>query len=122
MADSKKILAALKGFVAFDQDGSLDWDTTATAIHQQLLSEIEFSRKNDGLIENALDAIFDKIPADSALPTPMVVSVVAGELSGGDISAMAEFTATVTEFLDRCPRFQSKRGRNGGLFRIALKG
>lgn len=117
-----KVLSALKGFVAFNADGSLDWEGTASAIQGQLLSEIEESRKNDGLIEGALDALYDKLPAGTGLPTPMVVNAVASELCGGNIIAMAEFTNLVSEYLDRNHRFQSKRGRSGGLFRIAVKG
>lgn len=122
MADNKKILAALKDFVVFASDGSLDWEITGEAIRQQLLSDIELSRKSDAVIEAALDALYDKLPVGTGIPTPMVANAVASELSGGNLIAMAEITGKVTDFLDRCPRFQSKRGRSGGLFRVAVKG
>ena len=119
MSKNVSILSAVSAFIVRASDGSVNWDNTLSAIRNGIAAEMEENRKDDGEIEKGLDAIYDALPAGTGLPTPMVVQTVAASLSGGDIEAQIEWAAKVTDYLTRTNRFVSKRGRSGGLFRVA---
>lgn len=119
MSSTKNILAAVSHLVSVLPDGSPDWETSLGNIQRAIQAELEANRALDGRIEAELDKVFDKVPAGTGLPTPMVVQAVAAELSGGDFAQQAELAGKVTAYLERSKRFVSKRGRSGGLFRVA---
>ena len=113
-----KVLSSLSGFIVYANDGSVDWNATIPAIQNAVESELNEARAYDETISAALDKLYDAAPAGSSFPTPMVVSLVASELAGGNMARMVELTPLVAAFVDRSPRFQPKRGRSGGLFRV----
>ena len=113
-----KVLSSLSGFIVYANDGSVDWDATIPAIRNAVESELNEARAHDASISAALDKLYDASPAGASYRTDMVVSTIAGELSAGNLSAMATLLPVVEAFIERSPRFQSKRGRNGGLSRV----
>jgi hypothetical protein len=113
-----KVLSSLSGIVSFLSDGSVDWDATIPAIRNAVESELNEARAHDGKISAALDKLYDASPIGSSYRTDMVVSTIAGELSAGNLSAMASLMPLVEAFIERSPRFQAKRGRSGGLSRV----
>lgn len=117
--EKKKVLSAVASYLAFNEDGTVDWEISGEKLFAQINSEVEESRQYDTAISEALDRLFDRVPAGTRLPTPMVCQAVAGELSGGDLSKMVELGNLVSDFLDRSTRFDSKRGRSGGLARTS---
>jgi hypothetical protein len=115
---TSKILGAVGSFLTYFTDGSVNWEVSISTIQNAVESELREARAYDETISAALDKLYDAAPAGSSFPTPMVVSLVASELAGGNMARMAELTPLVVAFVERSPRFQSKRGRSGGLFRI----
>lgn len=113
-----KVLAAVSSFLVFNTDGSVNWERSSTAIRNAVEGEIAENRGYDTAIEQALDRLFDKIPAGTGVRTPLAVQAVSAELCGGDIMQMTEFSAKVEDYLNRSGRFVGKRGRSGGLFRV----
>jgi len=111
------ILSALSNYVSYS-NGEVDWDNTMLVIQQTLESEFATSRENDSLLEAALDRLFDRVPVGTSIPTPIAVQTAASEVAGGDFNKMQSLMPSCEALIARSPRFQSKRGRNGGLFRI----
>lgn len=118
MANMINILGSLSAFIVRTEDGSVNWESTLEAIQGQIVRELEENSKTDGVIEGALDSLYDSLPVGTGLPTPMVVQTVSASLAGGNIQAQIAWTAKVEDYLARSQRFVSKRGRSGGLFRI----
>ena len=119
MADSvKKVLSAVVSLLAFNEDGTVNWEVSGEVLFSAINAEVEEARKHDAAISAALDSLFDRVPAGTRLPTPMVCQAIAGELSGGDLVKMAELSGMVADYLERSSRFESKRGRSGGLARL----
>lgn len=117
---SKSIFGFLKSaeVVAVTATGAIDWEATLSTIQSKVESELAESAERDALIETKLDQVFEKLPSGGSLPRPIAVSMVVSEIVGvGGISAMAEWTNHVNDYLDRTTRFVGKRGRNGGLFK-----
>lgn len=119
MSDTKKILGAVSTFVAYNADGTLNEGATASALLAQIRAEIEENRAYDAVIGQALHTLFDRLPADGKLPTPMVVQAVASELASGDIARVVTLAPMVADYIERSPHFQAKRGRSGGLQRVS---
>ena len=115
----KKILSHLSAFIVLDNEGSTDWDSTLSGIRSQMELEILENGESDGKIEAALDSIYDSLDPGIGLPTPVVVQTVSASLAGGNLQEQISISAKVEDFLARTERFVSKRGRSGGLFRIA---
>lgn len=118
---SKSIFGFLKSaeLVSLHTNGSVDWETTLSTIQNKVETELAEASERDGVIENILDQVFAKLPTGGSLPRPIAVSMVVSEVVGstGNISAMAEWTNHVNDYLDRTDKFVGKRGRNGGLFK-----
>ena len=115
------LLSVLSGLslVSFNQDGSIDNDTTNLNIQLHLQGEVESRRETDILIESELNRFFNEINPSTTkgVPTPMVVSHVANRIANGDLERSIELVSVVEDFLSRSTNFESRRGRNGGLFR-----
>lgn len=118
---SKSILSVLsgEGLVVRAANGAIDEGATAAAVVARLREEAVMSAHLDGAISACLDTLFDRIPAGTSLPTPMVVQTVTAEITGGNLAQYVEVSKKVEAFLDTCPRFESKRGRSGGLRRLS---
>jgi hypothetical protein len=112
------ILNAVSSFIASAADGSVDWDRTLADIKLAVCAELEASKANDAKIESALDSLFDMVPSGTGVPSPAVVQAVASSLAEGNFARQLEWVPQVESYLLRSPRFVSKRGRSGGLFRI----
>lgn len=115
------LLSAVSSFVVSFTDGSVDWNATLDNIQTALANELEASRANDDALESALDRLFDRMPVGAGIPTPIAVQTAASEVAGGDFSKLQSLMVACEAFVERSARFQSKRGRNGGLFRVATK-
>lgn len=113
-----KMLSNLADFIVYFADGSLNAEATGSAVCAALEAELHEARRHDTAIEAALDRLFDTVPVGTRLPTPVVTQTVAGELAAGNIAAMVTLGPVVAAFIARSPRFESKRGRSGGLTRI----
>lgn len=112
-----KLISILGDFVSYN-NGELDREATASAVCAALEAELAEARRHDAAIEAALDRLFDTVPVGTRLPTPVVAQTVAGELAAGNMAAMVALVPVVGAFIARSPRFESKRGRSGGLTRI----
>lgn len=116
------LLSVLSGLslVAFNNDGSVDTDSTNLNIQLHLQGELDSRREVNAQIEQELDLFFNSKVSDPnrGVPTGMVTNQVAMNLSGGDLDKGMEIAALVEEFIKTSPRFESRRGRNGGLFRV----
>ena len=113
-----KVLSLLSDLVTFAADGSLDAAATANAVIATLEAELREARKYDAAIAAALDRLFDGLPPGTRLPTPVAAQTVAGEVAAGNVALMVALVPVVAAFIARSPRFEAKRGRNGGLTRI----
>lgn len=114
------LLSKVQDFISYNNDMSVDWDNTLLAIQYKLESEINDARENDAKFEQALDRLFDRLPLGTGIPTPIAVQTVCSEVAGGDFTKLQTLMAACEAFVERSARFQSKRGRNGGLFRVAV--
>jgi hypothetical protein len=117
---SKSVLSSVSQFITYLDDGEIDWDTTFFNFQSYVLFEMELLRDNDQKIETALDQLFDQVTPGNAIPVPIVVSTIANKVADGDVSKATELTHVVHDFLERSKRFSSRRGRNGGLVRLAV--
>ena len=113
-----KIVASLSDVLVFAADGSVKWEDSFAAIQNAVEAELEENRSFDSTVCGALDQFFDTVPANVGVAAPFVIQAVSAQLSGGNFLVAAEYAKKVSEYLDRSTRFVSKRGRNGGLFRI----
>lgn len=113
------LLNTLGAFLKFDASGNVAWESTLAGVRTAIHTEIEASRADDAEIEKALDRYFDKLPEGKMVKTPSVVSRVASILADDDLELSMEWEPKVAAFIDRCPRFASKRGKGGGMTRIA---
>ena len=114
-----KILNAVSGLLSYNNDGSVNWETSFTTIQNAVEGEIRENLSYDAAISAALDRLFNKLPAGTRVKTDIAVQACAADLCGGDILQMVEVSARIENFLERSSRFVSKRGRSGGLFRVA---
>ena len=113
-----KILSAVSALIVRGYNGEISWEETGEAILAALQADLAEVASHDAAIEAALDRLYDRVPAGTAIRTPIVVQAVAAELAGGDFLRMTETTALVEAYLDRSVRFVGQRGRNGGLKRV----
>lgn len=112
------ILSAVSALIVRDSAGSVQWETTLGAIRSAMESEIAANLESDGKIEGALDSLYDSVPVGTGLPGPTVTQTVAASLAGGNLAQQIAWVAKIEDYLSRSPRFVSKRGRSGGLFRV----
>ena len=113
------LLNTLGAFLKFDAAGNVAWESTLAGVRTAINGEIEASRADDAVIEAALDRYFNRLPEGKMVKTPSVVSRVAGVLADDDLELSMGWEPKVAAFIDRCPRFASKRGKGGGMTRIA---
>ena len=116
---SKSVFAVLssEGLVISGSAG-IDWEATLTAIQSHIEVEVAESAESDKAIVGALNEVFDSLPTGAKIPRPLAINLAAGKLVGGtDISALAEMTQKIDEYLNRSTLFVGVRGRNGGLGR-----
>lgn len=118
MSASIKILAAVSSFIVRDSSGGVQWESTLAGIKGAMLTELATSAETDKRIEEALDSLYDSVPVGTGLPGPTVVQTVAASLAGGNLAEQIRLVAEIEGYLTRSPRFVSKRGRSGGLFRV----
>lgn len=118
MAASLLSSLASLSLIAHNQDGSVDMDTTALQVQVALAAELEAARANDQAFECALDRLFDSRPEGRSIPTDFAVQTAATEVAAGDVDKVLELIPLCEAFVKRSPRFEAKRGRNGGLFRV----
>jgi len=110
-------LLSKEGLV-FYADGNLDWDATLGAIQVQVTAEAEAAQVWDTQILEALNKVFDGLPAEARIPEPMAVNLVERSLyTGSDIAEMMVVRGKIQDYLDRSTEFTGKRGRGGGLGR-----
>lgn len=112
------LLSAIASLITYNQDGSVDLDATGLAVQVALATELEAARANDAAFEVALDRLFDSRPAGKPIPTPFAVQTAATEVAGGDVDKLLELIPLCEAFVKRSPRFEARRGKTGGLFRI----
>lgn len=112
------LLSAVSSHIVSFADGSVDWDATLNGIQAVLCIELETSRENDTALEAALDRLFDRVPVGAGIPTPIAIQTACSEIAGGDFSKLQSLMPACEALIGRSNRFQSKRGRNGGLFRV----
>jgi len=113
------ILKALSSHLCYDSHGNVDVDGTMLAIQSDLQNELERVAEQDKVFSNHLDTIFNNSNGVEGLPTKWVAGKVAQIVAAGDEVMERELIAEVESFIDRCPRFEARRGRKGGLFRVA---
>lgn len=118
MAQSVLSFLSSLSLVVRHADGSVDLDATADKVKLDLSMEIQATAEADIDIERELDALFDTREAGKPVPTGFAVSHVASRLGGGDVDSVLAMTAMVEDYLKRTTRFEGRRGRNGGLFRV----
>lgn len=117
------LLSVLSGLslVAFNGDGSIDSDTTNLNIQLHLQGELDSRKEIFTQISQEIHNFFDlrvNPSSTKGVPTSMVVNEVAMRIANGDLDKCLETAALVEEFIKNSPDFDSRRGRNGGLFRI----
>ena len=116
---SKSIFAVLSSedLVVSGSDG-IDWQATMTAIQSRIEAEVTEHAESDKVIVDALNEVFDSLPMGAKIPRPLAINLAASKLVGGsDITALAEMTSKIDEYLNRSTAFVGVRGRNGGLGR-----
>jgi hypothetical protein len=112
------ILTKVQAFISYSSNGEVNWEESMESLRAQLHLEVEEARENDRKFEEALDRLFDRVPHGTPIPTPIAVQTATAEVAGGDFSKLQELMPACESFVERSPRFQGKRGRNGGLFRV----
>lgn len=118
MATSTPVLSALASVIAYNADGSVDMDTTLLQVQVAITTELEAARANDAAFEAALDALFDTLTPGKGVPTPFAVRHACAAVANGNVERELELTPLCQAFVARSPRFEAKRGKSGGLFRI----
>lgn len=116
---SQSVLSFLSSLslVVRDASGEVDLEATAEKVKFDLSMEVEATRELDVQIERELDTLFNEVGAGKGVPTPFAVSRVATRIGGDDLDSVMALQVSVEDYLKRSPRFESRRGRNGGLFR-----
>lgn len=112
------ILKAVSSFLSYNADGSIDIDGTMLQIQDNLQTELAQVAERDKVFQNHLNAIFDNSNGDEGLPTKWVAGKVAQIVACGDEVMERELIAEVEDFIARSPKFEARRGRKGGLFRV----
>jgi hypothetical protein len=114
-----KILSVLvnAGVVSFKSDGTIDLETTGALVAARLAEEEVANRAEDGAIEDSLVQVFGTLGLET-IPAPTLTAMAAVALAGSQPARVAEYQAKVSEYLARSPRFQGKRGRNGGIVKL----
>ena len=116
---SKSLISQLGSFLKFDSQGNVRWDDTLGSIKRQLVTELEDAKKNDARFEVEIDRFFDRFKGETGVKITTLASLVATRIAGDDLELSMELEPQVIAFIKRTPRFNSKRGKGGGVFRLA---
>lgn len=116
---SKSLISQLGSFLKFDASGNVKWDDTLGSIKRQLVAELEEAKKNDARFEVEIDRFFDRFKGETGVKITTLASLVATRIAGDDLELSMELEPQVIAFIKRTPRFNSKRGKGGGVFRLA---
>ena len=116
---SKSLISTLGSYLRFDARGNVRWDDTLGAIKLQLQNELEESKKNDAAFSLEIDRFFDRFKGETGVKITTLASLVATRIAGDDLELSMDLEPQVIAFIKRTPRFNSKRGKGGGVFRLA---
>lgn len=116
---SKSLISTLGSHLRFDARGNVRWDETLGAIKLQLQNELEEAKKNDAAFSLEIDRFFDRFKGETGVKITTLASHVATRIAGDDLELSMDLEPQVIAFIKRTPRFNSKRGKGGGVFRLA---
>lgn len=102
-------------------DGSVDLKASVAAYHNALAKWVSENEISADTVRNAVDAVFNERGEGTRLTLPILVSYAMGKID----HSPAQYTAIesrIRAFLKGNARFESTKGKGGGVARLALDG
>lgn len=105
-------------------DGSIDLNASTANYRNALAKFMAENEISTETIQNAVDAVFNEHPSVDAktpmrITIPVLVSYVMGKIDHKP-AQYAAIEARVKAFLKGSPRFDSSKGKGGGVSRVSL--
>ena len=112
------ILKVLTSYLVYATDGNVDVDSTMSNVQAELQLDLERVAEQDRQFASIINRIFDNHTGDRGIPTKWLCGKVAAIVAQGDDEREKVLIGEVASFIERSPRFDAKRGKTGGLFRV----
>lgn len=102
-------------------DGSVDVSASVANYHNALAAWVTSNEVSTEAVREAIDTVFDQQASDTRLTLPVLISYTMAILN----PSPSQFSAVedrIRAFLKGEARFNSSKGKGGGVMRLALQG